>query len=269
MSSLEVPDARLYYEIHGIGPLMVLITGAPGVADIYRAVIPYEPPALRLLPDGDTWADFFSEVYDLYLREGIEREERMTVVGQERADAGHQGDRCRSAQQQSHAEHPGQAFYPLERRCGMEHTTYANQRGLPTGAEREGGRPAGGQADQCGGDLLGREAPQRTGSDHGLGVPARQAVGQPLVMVEHYRIQVAVAPAEQSEQLRVLASFHAGPGQDDGAAREHTDDCGARDQERTGRRQALAVGEHGGTRFEQPGQATRMSLGNQIAAATI
>jgi pimeloyl-ACP methyl ester carboxylesterase len=150
MSTLEVPGARLYYETHGSGPAMVLITGAPGVADVYRALIPqlaaqyavvvydrrgfsrshldgpqdydrrletdaddtrrliehlsagpaivfgassgatvalellarhpsvvrtlvpYEPPALRLLSDGDTWADFFSAVHDLYLREGIE-----------------------------------------------------------------------------------------------------------------------------------------------------------------------------------------------------
>ncbi|WP_433509710.1 alpha/beta fold hydrolase [Nonomuraea sp. CA-143628] len=150
MSTLEVPGARLYYETHGSGPVMVLITGAPGVADVYRALIPqlaarhtvvvydrrgfsrshldgpqdygrrletdaddawrliehlsadpvivfgassgatvalellarhpsvvrtlipYEPPALRLLPDGDKWAAVFSEVYDLYLREGIE-----------------------------------------------------------------------------------------------------------------------------------------------------------------------------------------------------
>ncbi|MCA2222479.1 alpha/beta hydrolase [Nonomuraea aurantiaca] len=150
MSTLEVPGARLYYETHGSGPVMVLITGAPGVADVYRALIPrlatrhtvvvydrrgfsrshldgpqdydrrlgtdaddarrliehlsagpaivfgassgatvalellarhpsvvrtlipYEPPALRLLRAGDTWADFFSGVYDLYLREGVE-----------------------------------------------------------------------------------------------------------------------------------------------------------------------------------------------------
>ncbi|MEU7832931.1 MULTISPECIES: hypothetical protein [unclassified Nonomuraea] len=37
MSTLEVPGGRLYYETHGSGPVMVLITGAPGVADVYRA----------------------------------------------------------------------------------------------------------------------------------------------------------------------------------------------------------------------------------------
>ncbi|MGV9382904.1 alpha/beta fold hydrolase [Nonomuraea sp. NPDC003707] len=150
MSTLEVPGARLYYETHGRGPLLLLITGAPGVADVYRAVtqhltahfavaiydrrgfsrsllegsqdyarrletdaddarrliehlgagpaivfgassgavvglellarhpsairtlIPYEPPVTRLLPDGDTWVRFFSEVYDLHRRSGPE-----------------------------------------------------------------------------------------------------------------------------------------------------------------------------------------------------
>ncbi|WP_327582338.1 alpha/beta hydrolase [Nonomuraea sp. NBC_00507] len=150
MSMLEVPGARLYYESHGRGPLMLLITGAPGVADVYRAVtqqlaarytvaiydrrgfsrsllegpqdydrrletdaddahrliehldagpaivfgassgatvalellarhpsavrtlIPHEPPAMRLLSDGDKWIGFFSEIYDLYRRSGSE-----------------------------------------------------------------------------------------------------------------------------------------------------------------------------------------------------
>ncbi|MFG6201775.1 alpha/beta fold hydrolase [Nonomuraea sp. JJY05] len=35
---MEVPGARLYYETHGSGPLLLLIPGAPGVADVYRAV---------------------------------------------------------------------------------------------------------------------------------------------------------------------------------------------------------------------------------------
>jgi pimeloyl-ACP methyl ester carboxylesterase len=150
MSTLEVPGARLYYESHGSGPVMLLITGAFGVADVYRAVtrqlvaryavviydrrgfsrslldgpqdydrrlqtdaddarrliehldagpaivfgassgatvclellarhpsavrtlIPHEPPAMRLLSDGEMWVGFFSEVYDLYRRSGCE-----------------------------------------------------------------------------------------------------------------------------------------------------------------------------------------------------
>jgi pimeloyl-ACP methyl ester carboxylesterase len=37
-----------------------------------RTLIPFEPPAVRLLPDGQKWLDFFTEVYNLYRRSGIE-----------------------------------------------------------------------------------------------------------------------------------------------------------------------------------------------------
>src|SRR5262245_3157589 len=148
-SILEVPGARLYYETHGSGPVMVMIPGAIGTADSFRRVtehlaahytvvlydrrgfsrsqlagpqdydrrletdaddvrrliehlsdapaivvgvssgaiialktlarhpsvartiVPYEPPAVRQLPDGQQWLDFFSELYDLYRQKGI------------------------------------------------------------------------------------------------------------------------------------------------------------------------------------------------------
>jgi pimeloyl-ACP methyl ester carboxylesterase/SAM-dependent methyltransferase len=38
MSVLDVPGARLYYEAHGSGPLLVLIPGANGTADAFRMV---------------------------------------------------------------------------------------------------------------------------------------------------------------------------------------------------------------------------------------
>jgi acetyltransferase/esterase len=34
-------------------------------------LIPFEPPAVLQLPDGQKWVDFFHEVYDLYRRSGI------------------------------------------------------------------------------------------------------------------------------------------------------------------------------------------------------
>ena len=37
-----------------------------------RTLIPYEPAAVKLLPDGQKWVDFFFQVYDLYRRSGIE-----------------------------------------------------------------------------------------------------------------------------------------------------------------------------------------------------
>lgn len=150
MSILEVPGARLYYEIHGSGPLMLTIPGASGTGDAFRRVaehlaavytviiydrrgfsrsqldgpqdythrletdaedarllierlsdepatvfgassgaivaleiltrhpstvrtlVPHEPPAVRLLADGQKWIDIFFEAYDLYRQSGME-----------------------------------------------------------------------------------------------------------------------------------------------------------------------------------------------------
>jgi pimeloyl-ACP methyl ester carboxylesterase len=41
VSVLDVPGARLYYETHGQGPLMVMVPGASGVADSFRMVATY------------------------------------------------------------------------------------------------------------------------------------------------------------------------------------------------------------------------------------
>ncbi|MGH3550906.1 MAG: alpha/beta fold hydrolase [Pseudonocardiaceae bacterium] len=150
MSVLDVPGARLYYETHGSGPLMVMVAGATGVADSFRMVtdhlathytvviydrrgfsrseldgpqdydrrletdaedvrriiehvsdqpatvlgassggivvletlarhpcvvrtlVPFEPPAVRQLPDGQKWVDAFAGLYELYRQSGIE-----------------------------------------------------------------------------------------------------------------------------------------------------------------------------------------------------
>lgn len=150
MRFLEVPGARLCYEAHGSGPLMVMVPGATGTAgsftmvteylaahytvvtydrrgfsrsqldgpqdddrrletdaddvrrliqhvsdepatvfrsssggivalavlthhpSVVRTLVPHEPPAVRQLPDGQTWVDFFFSVYDLYRQCGME-----------------------------------------------------------------------------------------------------------------------------------------------------------------------------------------------------
>jgi pimeloyl-ACP methyl ester carboxylesterase len=46
-----------------------LLTRHPSVV---RTLVPHEPPAVTLLPDGQKWVDFFFEVYDLYRRSGVE-----------------------------------------------------------------------------------------------------------------------------------------------------------------------------------------------------
>jgi pimeloyl-ACP methyl ester carboxylesterase len=38
---------------------------------VVRTLVPFEPPAVRLLPDGERWAAFFAGVYDTYRRSGI------------------------------------------------------------------------------------------------------------------------------------------------------------------------------------------------------
>jgi pimeloyl-ACP methyl ester carboxylesterase len=149
MSILGVPGARLYYETHGSGPVMLMVPGATGSADsftmvaqhlaahytvvtydrrgfsrsqldgpqdyghrletdaddvrrliehlsnepatvfgsssggvvalkvltdhpsVVRTVVSHEPPAVRQLPDGQKWVDFFFGVYDHYREFGI------------------------------------------------------------------------------------------------------------------------------------------------------------------------------------------------------
>jgi pimeloyl-ACP methyl ester carboxylesterase len=150
MSNLEVPGARLYCEVRGSGPPLLMIAGASGSADAFNAVaerlaahflvitydrrgfsrsqldgpqddthrlqadaddarrlieyvsnqpaivfgassgaivalelltghgsvvrllVPFEPPTVRLLPDGQKWLDFFSDLYDVYCHVGVE-----------------------------------------------------------------------------------------------------------------------------------------------------------------------------------------------------
>src|SRR5262249_3842578 len=46
-----------------------VLTGHPSAVG---TLVPFEPPAVRQLPDGQVWLDFFFEIYDIYLRSGIE-----------------------------------------------------------------------------------------------------------------------------------------------------------------------------------------------------
>ena len=39
---------------------------------VVRTLIPFEPPAVRQLPDGQEWVDFFIGLYDLYRQSGVE-----------------------------------------------------------------------------------------------------------------------------------------------------------------------------------------------------
>jgi pimeloyl-ACP methyl ester carboxylesterase len=39
---------------------------------VVRTVIPFEPPVVRYLPDGQKWIDFFTETYDLFRESGVD-----------------------------------------------------------------------------------------------------------------------------------------------------------------------------------------------------
>src|SRR3954471_18401532 len=39
--------------------------------DAVETLVPFEPPAVRLLPDGQKWVDFFHHIYDLHHQAGI------------------------------------------------------------------------------------------------------------------------------------------------------------------------------------------------------
>ncbi len=77
----EADDARRLVEHLSRGPATVFGTSSGAIIaldvlarhpSVVRTLIAYEPAAVRQLPDGQKWVDFFAEVYDLYRRSGIE-----------------------------------------------------------------------------------------------------------------------------------------------------------------------------------------------------
>ncbi len=68
-SQLDGPqddDHQLATDAEDVRPVL---TYHPAVV---RTLVPFEPPAVRQLPDGKQWVDFFFEVYDLYRHSGME-----------------------------------------------------------------------------------------------------------------------------------------------------------------------------------------------------
>ena len=39
---------------------------------VVRTLVPFEPPAVRQLPDGQKWVNFFFEIYNLYRQSGMQ-----------------------------------------------------------------------------------------------------------------------------------------------------------------------------------------------------
>jgi pimeloyl-ACP methyl ester carboxylesterase len=77
----DADDARRLIQRLSDEPAFVFGSSSGGIValevltrhpSLVRTLVPYEPPLVRLLPDGQEWLDFFSRVYDLYRQSGVE-----------------------------------------------------------------------------------------------------------------------------------------------------------------------------------------------------
>ena len=77
----DADDVRRLIEHVSDDPVTVFGSSSGGIValtvlthhpSVVRGLVPHEPPAMRLLPDGQTWIDFFFRVYDRYRSSGIE-----------------------------------------------------------------------------------------------------------------------------------------------------------------------------------------------------
>lgn len=77
----DADDVRRLIEHVGGEPAIVFGASSGGIValavltrhpSVVHTLVPFEPPAMQLLPDGQEWIDFFFRVYDLYRRSGIE-----------------------------------------------------------------------------------------------------------------------------------------------------------------------------------------------------
>jgi pimeloyl-ACP methyl ester carboxylesterase len=77
----DADDVRRLVEHLGDEPATVFGSSSGGIVAlevlvhhprVVRTLVAFEPPAVRLLPGGQRWLDFFSELYDLYRLPGIE-----------------------------------------------------------------------------------------------------------------------------------------------------------------------------------------------------
>jgi pimeloyl-ACP methyl ester carboxylesterase len=77
----DADDVRRLIEHVSDEPAIVFGTSSGGLVGltvltdhpyVVRALLPFEPPAVTLLPDGKQWVDFFWRVYERYRHEGIE-----------------------------------------------------------------------------------------------------------------------------------------------------------------------------------------------------
>ncbi|MHB8621184.1 MAG: alpha/beta fold hydrolase [Chloroflexota bacterium] len=77
----DADDARRLIEHLGDEPATLFGSSSGGIVvldvlvrhpAVVRTLVPFEPPAVRLLPDGQRWLDFFFGLYDLHRQSGME-----------------------------------------------------------------------------------------------------------------------------------------------------------------------------------------------------
>jgi pimeloyl-ACP methyl ester carboxylesterase len=77
----DADDARRLIEHLSDDPAIIFGASSGGIIalevlirqpSVVRTLVPFEPPAMMLLPDGQQWVDFFYRVYDLYRASGVE-----------------------------------------------------------------------------------------------------------------------------------------------------------------------------------------------------
>jgi acetyltransferase/esterase len=77
----DADDVRCLIERVGTQPAIVFGASSGGIValallarhpSVVRTLVPFEPPAMRLVPDGAQRLDFFAGVYDVYRHSGIE-----------------------------------------------------------------------------------------------------------------------------------------------------------------------------------------------------
>jgi pimeloyl-ACP methyl ester carboxylesterase len=151
-ATLKVPGARLYYEVTGSGPLLLMIPGAPADAahllaalgtgptyvlgcsggaltgldlvarhpDRVDTLVAHEPPAMNLLPDSAGWRAAFQEVYETYRRDGSGPAMQQFIATVERTGGPTSaGDQSGPPSQEQAPQMPDMSQMPPEMLAGM------------------------------------------------------------------------------------------------------------------------------------------------------
>jgi pimeloyl-ACP methyl ester carboxylesterase len=115
---------------------------------VVRTLLPFEPPAVRQLPDGQSWLDFFAGLYDLYRQSGmkpaLERFREAFAASDQRVLAARAGDRANGRYATANAaywfEHELRQYPAVDLDLDALHAQA--DRIVPVGGRESHGRPA-------------------------------------------------------------------------------------------------------------------------------